>query len=283
MGRSYEMKEGRKAIIPTKKQAEAMVRKQAEANANKDEFGNTGMANTVADIPDREAYVKTLKLSKKEQAEILEAGRATDQFIDLNVLRILKAMRDGTLKNEMEDPNFKFSLDKLIKKWSTSEVELMAGFDKNNQFLGYQTQGRTGVVAFSVALGQLVGGTSIHSHPSEGGRFFGGTFSDKDWKGFRDSGAKAMIVTSLEGVYILQKTGQAKYTNTEINTAYVRTAVRTVMSKQRIKDDKVTKFGCSKSDLAVWRDRHNGAIELGKSVGIQYTFIPNKGFEGLDK
>ena len=55
------------------------------------------------------------------------------------------------------------------------------------------------------------------------------------------------------------------------------------MSKQGIKDDSITKFGCTKSDLAVWRDLHAGNKELAAQAGVRYTFIPNKGFEGLDK
>jgi hypothetical protein len=159
----------------------------------------------------------------------------------------------------------------------------MAAFDKNGKFLGYDTQGNKGRVSLSVAVGQMVGGTSIHSHPEEAGRFFGGNFSVGDWKTFRDTGEKRMIVTSKEGTYILEKVGKFKLTNSDVNKSYVKTTVRTVFSKNNIKDDKPTKFGCSKSDLAVWRDQHQGAKELAAQSGIKYTFIPNKGFEGIDK
>lgn len=283
MGRSYEIKEGRKVIIPTKKQVESMERKQATANTLIDALGRTGMVNTVSDIEMIEGYIKTLGLSQKQQKEILENARATDEFIQLNVLRILKALRDGDTKNEMEDKKFKFSLDSLIKKWANSEVELMAAYDKNGKFLGYDTQGNSGIVHMTTGAGQLVGGTSIHTHPVLKGEFLGGHFSVGDWRGFRDSGERRMVVTSKEGTYILEKSKPLKLTNSDINKSYVRTTVRTVLSKQAIKDDKMTKFGCPKSDLAVWRDKHQGAKEIAAIAGVKFTFIPNKGFEGIDK
>lgn len=283
MGRSYEMKEGRRVIVPTTRQIEQMARKQAEANQIKDALGRTGMQNVIADIDGIEEYLRQQGLSKKAQKEILEKGEATDDFINLNVLRILKALRDGDKTNEKDDKNFKFSLEKLIKKWANSEVELMAAFDKNGKFLGYSTQANDGKVQHQTAAGQVVGGTTIHSHPSGPDRFFGGNFSVGDYKGFRDSGEKTMVVTSREGTYILERNGPLNMTNSQINTSYVKTTVRATLSKERIKNDKLTKFGCTKSDLAIWRDRHLGAMELASQVGLKYTFIPNKGFEGLVK
>jgi hypothetical protein len=121
MGRSYEIKEGRKVIIPTKRQLEAMERKQAEANYLFDANGRTGMPDGDEELRASEGYVKkVLKLSEKQQKEILENGRATPEFVEVNVLRILKALRDGDTKNEMEDKKFKFSLDKLIARWANS-------------------------------------------------------------------------------------------------------------------------------------------------------------------
>lgn len=277
------MKEGRRAIVPTKRQMEQIARKQAEANQITDALGRTGMTNTLADIASIEAYIQELGLSEKAQKEILDRGKATDEFINLNVLRILKLLRDGDKTNEKDDKDFGFSLNNLIKKWANSEVELMAAYDKNGKFLGYSTQAKSGLVQHQTGDGQVIGGTTIHSHPSGPDRFFGGNFSVGDWKGFRDAGEKTMIVTSKEGTYILERNGPLKLTNFQINTNYVKTTVRTTLSIDRIKDNKLTKFGCTKSDLAVWRDGHNGTKELAASVGLKYTFIPNKGFEGLAK
>lgn len=260
-----------------------MARKQAEAYAIKDSEGRTGMVNTVDDIPNIEQYIKELGLSKEQQKEIMEFGKATDTFIDLNVLRILKAIKDGNLKSEIFDKDFKFSIEKLIKKWSNSDVEMMAAYDKNGMFLGFNTIAEKGKVYINTGYGQLVGGTTLHSHPSDSDRFFGGTFSIGDWKTFLQSGEKKMVVTSKEGTYTLERVGPVKLTNKDINRNYVKTTVRAVLSTQNIKDVKKTKFGCSKSELAVWRDQHLGTTELAQQSGVRYTFIPNKGFEGLDK
>lgn len=277
------MKEGRRAIVPTTRQMEQMARKQAEANQITDKAGRSGMVNTIKDIKNLEDWAKYHHPNKGEIKDIIENGLTTDSFITLNVLRILEAQRDGKTKNEKDDPNFKFNLDNLIKNWANSDVELMAAYDKNGMFLGYATQGVNHIVQMNSGDGQVIGGTTIHSHPSDAGRFFGGNFSVGDLKGFRDAGEKTMVVTSKEGAYMLERSGSLKLTNSQINTNYVKTAVRTVLSKQKIKDDKLTKFGCTKSDLAIWRDRHNGMQELASSVGLRYTFIPNKGFEGLAK
>lgn len=278
------MKEGRRVIVPTTRQMEQMARKQEEANQIKDSMGRSGMENKIKDIEGIEEFLRQQGLSKKAQKEILEKGEATDDFINLNVLRILKALRDGDKTNEKDDKKFKFSLDKLIKMWANSEVEMMAAFDKNGKFLGYSTQANAGQVQHQTGSGQIVGGTTIHSHPSGPDRFFGGTFSVGDYKGFRDSGEKTMIVTSREGTYILERdNGPLNLTNSQINTSYVKTTVRVTLSREKIKNDKLTKFGCTKSDLAMWRDRHLGAKELASQSGLKYTFIPNKGFEGLDK
>jgi hypothetical protein len=277
------MKEGRKVIIPTERQVEQMLRKQAEANEIRDSEGLSGMVSTIADIAEIEEFIKQQGLSKKAQREILEKGQVTDNFINLNVIRILKALRDGDKTNERDDKNFKFCLENLIKKWANSEVELMAAFDKNGKFLGYSTQANTGKVSIAIGIGQMVGGTSIHSHPSGPDRFFGGNFSVGDWKGFRDSGERKMVVTSKEGTHILERNGPLKLTNSQININWVKTSVRTALSIEKIKDNKLTKFGCTKAELAVWRDSHNGTKELADSVGVRYTFIPNKGFEGLAK
>ncbi len=282
MGRSYEIKEGRRVIVPTERQMAEAKRKQAEANQITDDRGRTGMTNTVKDIKNLEEWAKYHFPNEKQIKEIFEAGRATDDFINLNVLRILKALRDGTTKNERDDPNFKFNLESLKKKWANSEVEMMAAFDKNGMFLGYETQADKGLVQMRSGDGQIIGGTTIHSHPSEDGRFFGGNFSDGDWKGFLVAGEKTMIVTSREGTYILEREGAMKLTRKAINKSYVVSMVKTTLALQKLKDEKeLTKFGCTKRDLVIWRDHHKSAEELAKSSGLKYTFVPNKGFEGL--
>ena len=277
------MKEGRKVIIPTKRQIEAMERKQAEANVIIDAKGRTGMVNTMAEVPAIEAYLRSIGLSKKKQQEILENGRATDDFIDINIVRILNNIKDGKTKNERDDKDFKFSLEKLKQRWANSDVEMMAAFDKHGHFLGFETQNDAGKVTMKTGAGQLVGGTTIHSHPSEKGKFFGESFSVPDWRAFRDSGERQMVVTAKEGVFILEKSGPINVTNSQINKSWVKTTIRSVLSKRNIKDDKMTKFGCSKSELAVWRDLHTGNKELAAQIGVSYRFIPNKGFEGIDK
>jgi hypothetical protein len=280
------MKEGRKVIVPTPRQMEQMARKQAEAVEFKNADGLTGIELKVSDIDGLKLWLaQNIKLTEKEKKQILEYGMVDkdDKFLTLNVIRILEAMRDGKTKNERDDKAFKYSMDKLIKKWANSEVEVAAAWDKNGMFLGWESQANTGLVSHTTATGQTVGGTTLHSHPSSSTRFFGGTFSDGDWKNFLNSGERLMVVTSREGTYMLERTGNVKVKRSDVNRSYVRTTVTATLSMQRFSDSKSTKFGCSQQDLAVWRDRHNGAKQLASMGGVKYTFIPNKGFEGLDK
>lgn len=276
------MKEGRRVIIPTARQIEQMARRQAYEFKNAD--GLTGMPLTPNDIESIKEWIKqNYKLTEVEKRAILNNGMVDtqDKFLNLNVLRILQAIKDGTTKNEKDDKNFKFSQDKLIKKWANSEVELGAAWDKNGMFLGWQSQANKGQVAFVTSVGQVVGGTTLHSHPSDSDRFFGGTFSDGDWKNYLVSGEKTMIVTSREGTYIIDRNGPIKATRSDVNRSYVKTTVMATLSMEKFSATKLTKFGCSQQDLAVWRDRHNSAKQLASLAGVSYTFIPNKGFEGL--
>ena len=280
------MKEGRRVIVPTSRQIEQMTRKQAEAVEFKNSDGLTGIELKVSDIEGLKEWVKqNTKLTEKEKKQILEYGMVDkdDKFLTLNVIRILEAMRDGKTKNERDDKAFKYSMDKLIKKWANSEVEVAAAWDKNGMFLGWESQANTGLVSHTTASGQTVGGTTLHSHPSSPTRFFGGTFSDGDWKNFLNSGERLMVVTSKEGTYMLERTGNVKVKRSDVNRSYVRTTITATLSMQKFSNSKSTKFGCSQQDLAVWRDRHNGAKQLASMGGVKYTFIPNKGFEGLDK
>lgn len=280
------MKEGRRVIVPTQRQMEQMARKQAEAVEFKNKDGLTGMELQVSDIEGLKLWLaQNIKLTEKEKREILEYGMVdkNDKFLTLNVIRILEAIRDGKTKNEQYDKNFKYSMDKLIKKWANSEVEVAAAWDKNGMFLGWESQANTGLVGHTTSTGQTVGGTTLHSHPSSPTRFFGGTFSDGDWKNFLNSGERLMVVTSREGTYMLERVGKVKITRSDVNKNYVRTTVMSTLSMQNFSETKRTKFGCSQQDLAVWRDRHKGAKQLASQGGIKYTFIPNKGFEGIDK
>lgn len=263
-----------------------MARKQAEGVEFKNKDGLTGIELKIDDIEGLKEWIRqNTKLTEKEKRQILEYGMVDkdDKFLTLNVIRILEAMRDGKTKNERDDKEFKYSMDKLIKKWANSEVEVAAAWDKNGMFLGWESQANVGLVSHTTATGQTVGGTTLHSHPSSPTRFFGGTFSDGDWKNFLNSGERLMVVTSREGTYMLERTGNVKVKRSDVNRNYVRTTIMATLSMQRFSESKRTKFGCSQQDLAVWRDRHNGAKQLASMGGIKYTFIPNKGFEGLDK
>ena len=122
------MKEGRRVIVPTQRQMEQMARKQAEGVEFKNKDGLTGMELQVSDIEGLKLWLaQNIELTEKEKREILEYGVVdkNDKFLTLNVIRILEAIRDGKTKNERDDKNFKYSMDKLIKKWANSEVEVL--------------------------------------------------------------------------------------------------------------------------------------------------------------
>ncbi len=275
------MKEGRRVIIPTERQVEAM--KKAASQPLVDANGLSGVLYTVKDIPRLEKYINDLGLSKQRQKEILERGEATDEHKYLSLLEKLKDIRDGKKRDDLNDEKSKFSLKSTAERWRDGDVEMGAMWDKDNRFIGFNV-GKKQEVSFNVLDGHLAGGTILHNHPlQDESQKVGNPFSPDDMEVFRDTGVRLSVVTAREGTFYMERIGNkplTKLTDKLIKTAWAKTQVRFELSNliyQKNKD----KLTVDDYYRMTWRDIHRFNKEVAEAAGYSYKFVPNKGFQSL--
>jgi hypothetical protein len=275
------MKEGRRVIIPTERQAEAM--KKAASQPLLDAGGLSGIGFSVKDLTRLEKYIKDLGLSSQRQKQILERGEATDEYMYLRLIEILKDIRDGKKIDDLNDKNSKFSLASTIERWRGGDVEMAAMWDKDNRFIGFNV-GKKDEVTPNVLAGHLAGGTLVHNHPiQEEGQKLGNPFSDADMVLFRDTGLRLSVVTAREGTFYMERIGNkplTKLTDKLIKTSWSKTIIRFQLSNliyQKNRD----KLTTDDYYRMVWRDIHRFNKEVADAAGYSYKFVPNKGFQSL--
>lgn len=286
MGRSYNKGEGRESIGPSPQQLENLKRAE-EAGIHHDSFGHTEWQFKVTDIGSLKEEVKELGLSKQRQKEILEKGLGDDDYLILRVIQLLEDEKKGKVKNDENDKNFKFSMNKLIERWKNGEVELIACFDKKGRFIGFH-QGNEDTVTANIFYGMLAGGSSVHIHPTNKNKPLGFSFSRKDFLTMRDYGMKKMVVTTREGTFTLEApSGRNKVKNINVNEEFVYIATQRQLGINKF-DEKFgghidPSTGRMKDTLRIiqWRDHHEGVAKIASRAGLKYTFKPNKGYEFL--
>lgn len=288
MGRSYNKGEGKKDLSESLAERLAEIRGVANSKEFRDEFGNTGLLATINDIESLKALVDQLGLSKQEQKDILEAGKSDSKYLLLRTLEMLMDEKKGIVKNDAEDKNFKFSLVNLVNKWKNGSIELLACYDSKGRFIGI-TSGTGDTVTGLIPTGGLVGGQSIHIHPTSKTLPLGGSFSPKDIKTMRDYGMKKMVVTTREGTFTLEAKDNrtlSKVKDKAINDEYVKLSVLRARAYEKFETDL---GGARRSDgryvdslLTIqWRDHHESVKSVASRAGLTYTFKPNKGYEFL--
>lgn len=285
MGRSYNKGEGRKDLSESLRERLAEIRGIANSKEFRDEFGNSGLLATTNDIEALKVLVDNLGLSKQQQKDILENAKSTDEYLLLRTLEILSQEKKGIVKNDADDKKFKFSLVNLVEKWKNGSVELLACYDSKGRFIGI-TSGSGDTVVGNIPTGGLVGGQSIHIHPTTKTRPLGGSFSPKDIKTMREYGMKKMVVTTREGTFTLEakdNRGLSKIKDKTINEEYVKLGVLRARAFEKFESDL---GGARRSDgryvdsLSViqWRDHHESVKKLASEFGLSYSFKPNKGY-----
>lgn len=288
MGRSYNKGE-RVSNVRSLAQDKVEGASKTKEDTFSDEFGNKGMTASVADLEGFKAYVESLGLSKKQQEEILEKGLSSDEYLQLRVIKMLEDEKRGIIRNDAEDEKFKWSLKKVIEKWKHGETELVASYDRYGRFLGYNIGDERKVTA-NVPLGALVGGKTVHIHPTKEDQRLGMPFSRGDFRALRDYGMKEMIVTTREGVFTLKvKDGKslAKLKDTDIKKTFAVLDVKKFVSEDTWNKTRggarYAGTGRMKDELAVvqWRDQHETVKQVASRAGIEYTFKPYKGYEFL--
>jgi hypothetical protein len=275
------MKEGRRVIVPTARQMAEAARKKAEASLMVDAQGLSGRKATVKDLAGLERYVEnTLKLSKQRQKEILERGEATDEYLTLRLIQILKDEKDGKVIDELNGSDKKTSLQGRIDAWRGGDIEMLGMWDKNNRFIGFRI-GKETEVESNYIEGNMAGGTMLHNHPvkEEKGERLGNPCSGGDVSSFRDSGAKASIVTTKEGVFYLERNGPTTIKDIDITRVWERTKVKYELSAMLYRTSKT--MVADDFHRLIWRDIHEANKELARLGGYTYRFVPNKGYESL--
>lgn len=275
------MKEGRRVIIPTQRQMEAM--KKAESKPMVDVWGYNGVEYTVKDLKNLEKYIKELGISEKRQKEILERGESTDEYKYLRMIEILKDIRDGKKIDDLNDPNSKFSLASTAERWKDGDVEMGGAWDKNNRFIGFSV-GKKSEVEYNILTGSLAGGTMLHNHPrQDDDSLLGYSFSRGDIETFRDFALRLSVVTAIEGKYYMENTqGKSlkKLSNKVIESFWARFDIRRSLSKIIYEKNK-DKLTIDDYNRMIWRDLHRFNQDIAKVAGYSYKFVPNKGYESL--
>ena len=279
-GRSYEVKNGKKVLLPTPLQIERMKRGEAVL-PYQDPDGRTGPKRDVSHI----AYLKRNwnQYSEAERKSILEKGEATTDYALLRQYEIYLLEQKGVVNNDKEDPKFKLNLEKMKEQWRLEGIERYVMFDAKGRFIGYNVGDEKSVQSI-FAKGGLVAGHTMHNHPTKRGeRPLGLSFSAKDLESMRAEGCKVFEVTAREGNYVLETSGKVKFTPQDVmdfdtTLAATKKSIFSVMKQKGYVDPTQTD--------AFWRIRmlehHKLMQEFANKFNLKYTFKPTKAYKGLD-
>jgi hypothetical protein len=280
-GRSYEIKNGKKVLLPTPLQIERM--KKADAVLpHQDPSGRTGPKRDIPHI----AYLKRVwnSFDEKERKAILDKGEATPDYALLRQYELYLAEQKGIIKDDRNDPKFKYALEKMRERWRLEGIEHYLMFDSKGRFIGYNIGDEKSVVSI-FAKGGLAGGHTMHNHPTERGkRPLGLSFSAKDLESIRDEGTKTFEVSTREGNYVIESKGKVKYTPQDVmdwdtELAEIKKSIFNGMKSKGYRDPLQTD--------TYWRIRmlehHQHMQRFANKFGLSYTFTPSKAYKGIDK
>lgn len=274
------MKNGKKVLLPTKRQLEKMNAAQAVL-PYQDGKGNTSIKMTAGHI----AYLMSFwkKFTAKERAEILERGEATADYVNLRQYQIYMDERKGIIHNDKDDPKFKLHLEKMMENWKHTPIEHYLMFDSKNRFIGWN-KGDEKSVDSLFWTGSLIGGHTMHNHPTTRDRPLGLPFSAKDLEAIIGEGTKTFEVTSREGAYTIELSGKPKFTTQDVrewDTQLLarKQAIFKVMIDKGYRDPTQTD--------TYWRlrflEHHDHMQAFAKKFGFKYTFKARKKYSDLDK
>jgi len=277
MGRSYDKKNAKKGLKPTERQKKTLENKE-----NKSAF-HDGAGNTEFKL--QEDYLKfgrqlEKELGAKRCKEILELGIAgrdgveDDEFLALNTLRIWRDEQKGIIRNERDDPKFKFNLQKRIESSRNAEIEFGTAYDAKGRFWGNFIGNKNHVTAI-LPPSTLIGGTFLHNHPS------GSVFSAKDHESFQWWGVKNAIVTSHKGVYSIEYHGTPKYNKVDVakyQEEYFKRFAQ-VREASALRPDVPQRTW----DNIKWAEGNDLMKRFARQFGLTYKFKPTKEYEDFPK
>lgn len=286
MARTYQIKGGIKTLVPTERQMAKLekaklVEPHADASGRQAGFSHTPLWAIVALKRNWDAY------SSIERNKILKDGVQTKAYALLRAYEIYleheEEKKNGIKSKkskEITDKKFKYNLNKLMKEWSVDmEIEKSVMFDARGNFLGIAF-GVTDHVDSNYQKGILVGGTSMHNHPTSPNRPLGLPFSVPDIQSFWGEGAARYIVTTREGTYEMKTEGRLKFKFKDIEEYATAWA-----SRKRVMYATREKVGIPESHprfQRLWfKEMHDSLNAFSKKHGFEYTFKPKKGYENL--
>lgn len=276
------MKNGRKQIVPTPRQLEKMEllkNKQAVA-PYADDTGYTAPkyeTNLVMQVQ-LKRYWETF--TDKRRKEILEKMEATEEYINLRAYELLLLAKKGIYKDDRNDPKFRLNIEKIRENWSVnSDIELCAMFDRHNRFIGFNT-GKEHEVDTLYIKGSLVGGTTIHNHPTTPDRPLGLSFSRDDLNSFLHEGTRRFEATAREGTYAMTTKGAVRFKQKDFDKLFDDWNDHKAAIAQAFQAR-----GLSTSSDMYWRirciDHHKIMEGFAKEHGFTYKFTPRKKYEKL--
>lgn len=276
------MKDGRKQIVPTPRQMAKMdleKDKQADGNwADPDGYVKPKYETNLVMQVQLKRYWESF--TEKQRKEILEKMEATEEYINLRAYELMMLAKKGIFKDDRNDPKFRLNIEKIRANWSVnSDIELCAMFDRYNRFIGFN-KGREHEVDTLYIKGSLVGGTTIHNHPTTPDRPLGLSFSRDDLNSFMREGTRRFEATAREGTYSMTTRGRVKFKQKDFDKLFDEW--------NGIKSATVQAFqarGISTSSDIYWRvraiDHHKMMEKFAKEHGFTYKFTPRKNYEKL--
>ena len=238
--------------------------------------GNRGPDESISKI----AFLKNNwnQFTKAERDAILNKGEATIEYVYLRRYQIYMDEKKGIIRNDKDDPKFRFNLEKKVEDWRHAEVEFYVMFDNKGRFLGYNI-GDHAEVNSVFFKGTLVGGHTMHNHPTKEDRPLGLSFSAPDLTSIRGEGTRNFEVTTAEGRYSMNTNGRqiSEKSINEWKTSWE--AHKAALYSAR------DPSGRPIPEHTLWRiraiDHHQSMQALAKANGWDYKFTPLPKYKDL--
>lgn len=286
-GRSYKIENGRKTLLPTERQLAKL-----EEIKNRLFFDENGYSENSL-FSDKAMLDHLIDWAKAQDpaylAKLIKEGKLTEDYVKAMWLRNYLDRKNGIMPSDISDPQSRWNLERLKEIFHNQPMENGALWDKFGTFLGW-TRGEKDAVFLSWGHGTLAGGTLLHNHPRQQYTGLGGGFSvlqkmangkyAGDFLILKESGAKEVIASAVEGTYTLSAPRNPKFTKKDLKLLQSE-----VYEQHRRTFEKYSKIrGSFSSGIYARVDayQHYQLLkDFSRRHGCDYTFTPRAGFETL--
>jgi hypothetical protein len=286
-GRSYKVIDGRRTLLPTERQLIKLEEIKKRLFSDENGYSENSL---FSDRAMREHLIDWAKTQDPEYlAKLIKEGKITEDYVKAMWLRNYLDRKNGIMPSDISNPESRWNLKRLEEIFHNQPMENGALWDKFGTFLGW-TRGEKDLVQLSWGTGMLAGGTLMHNHPRMEYTGLGGGFSvlqkmaDGRYAGdfliFKESGAKEVIASAVEGYYTLSAPKNPNFTKKDLKL------LQSESYQMRIQTfDKYSKIrGSFASGIYARVDayQHYQLLrDFARRHGCDYTFTPRSGFETL--